>query len=55
MVISSENAVTVSVEGKFPIAVCRQCVGSNSILYQFSRRWVHKIGTGIRGKLEEVS
>ena len=55
MVISSENAVTVSVEGKFPIAVCRQCVGSNSILFQFCRRWVHKRCTGIRGKLKEDS
>ena len=39
MMISCENAGTgkVALEGKFPCAVCRKGVGSNSILCQFSR------------------
>ena len=55
MAISGENAVKVSVEGKFPIAVCRQCVGRNHILCPFCRRWVRKRCTGIRWKLKEDS
>ena len=52
IVIRSENAVQVSVEGQFPIAVCRECVGSNSILCQFC---IRKRCTGSRGKLKEDS
>ena len=36
MVISSENAGKVTVEGKFPCAVCRNSVSSNSISASFA-------------------
>ena len=41
--------------GKFPCDVCRNGVGSNSILCQFCRCWVHKRYSGIGGKLKEDS
>ena len=47
MKINSENAGQVTVEDKFPYAVCRKGVGSNSILSQFCRCWKH------RGKLKK--
>ena len=53
MLISSENAAKVTGEGKFPCAVCKNRVGSNSILCQFCRCWVHKRCRDIRGKLKE--
>ena len=45
MVISSKNNGKVTVEGKFPCAVCRKGIGSKSILsnlIQFCRCWVKK-------------
>ena len=48
--ISSENAGKVTIEGKFPSAVCRKGEGSNSILCQFRKCWVHKRSNGIRSK-----
>ena len=52
MMISGENAGKVTIKGKFLCAVCRKDVGSNSILCQFCRCWVHKRCSGIRGKLK---
>ena len=46
MMIGSENAEKVTIEGKFPCSVYRKVVGSNPILCQFS---------SIRGKLKEDS
>ena len=45
----------VTIEGRFPCAVCRNGVESNSTLCQFCRCWVHKRCSGIRGKLKEDS
>ena len=53
--INSENAGKVTVEGKFPCAVCRKGVGSNSSLCQFCRCWVHKGCGVIRAKLNKKS
>ena len=39
-IISSENIEKVTMEAKFPFAVCRKGVGINSILCQF-----HVLGT----------
>ena len=36
MIVGSENAGKVT-EGKFPCAVSRKCVNSNSTLYQFCK------------------
>ena len=53
MMISSENAEKVTMEGKFLHAACRKDVGRNSILCQFCRCWVHK--RCIKGKQKEDS
>ena len=45
--ISGENGGKITVEGKFPGVVCRKGVGSNSILCQFCRCWVHKRHSGV--------
>ena len=50
MKLSIENAGKVTIEGKFPCAVCRKGIGSNSILSQFCRCRVHKRCSGIRIK-----
>ena len=55
MIISSENAGKVTTQGKFPCAVCRKGLGSNSILSTFCRCWLHKRCSGIRDKLKEDS
>ena len=52
MMTSSKNAWNVSVEDKFPCAVCREGVGSNSIISQICRCWVDKRFSGIKGKLK---
>ena len=52
MMIGSENAGKVTFEKNFPCAVCRKGVGSNFILFQFSRYWVPK---RCSGKLKEDS
>ena len=49
--ISSENGQKVA-ENKFPCAISRKGVGSNSILWPFCRCWVHKRYSGTRGKLK---
>ena len=41
-------------EGRWPSAVCRKGVGSNSILCKSCNFWVHKRCSGIRGRLQEV-
>ena len=46
MMIGSENAGKVTFEKNFPCAVCRKGVGSNFILFQFSRYWVLKRCSG---------
>ena len=46
-IISSENDGKVTIEDKFPHAVCRKEEGSNSILWQFWTCWVHKKCSGI--------
>ena len=53
--ISDKNAGKVSIEEKIPCAVCRNGVGSNSILSQFCRCWVHKISSYIRTTLKDQS
>ena len=50
MIINSENAGKVTVEGKFRCVVCRKGVGSNFIFCQFFRIWVQKRCSGIRFK-----
>ena len=50
MIINSENAGKVTVEGKFRCVVCRKGVGSNFIFCQFFRSWVHKRFSDIRFK-----
>ena len=45
--ISSENAGTVTIEGKFLCAVCRKGVGSNSMLCLFCRYWMYERCSGI--------
>ena len=42
MVVSSENAGKVTIDGEFSCAVCRKTVGSDSIICQFWRCWAHK-------------
>ena len=37
--------------GKFPCAICRSCVGSNSIFCADCNLWVHKKCSGLRGRL----
>ena len=53
IIINGENAGKTTEKGKFPCAVSRKGGGSNSILYQFRRCWVHKGCSIIRGKLKE--
>ena len=55
MMIRSKNAVKVTIDGKFPCAVCRKGVGSNFILCQFCRCWLHKRCSGFKGKLKDDS
>ena len=51
--IRHQNTGKVTLEEKFPCAVCRKCVGINSILCQFCRGWVHSRCSGIKGKMKE--
>ena len=53
--ISSENDGKITEHLRFPWAVCRKGVGSNSILYHFCRSWVHNRYSGIKGKLKDDS
>ena len=53
MIIGSESTGKVIMQAKFPRAASRKRVGSNSILCQLSRCWVHKRWSGIRSKLKE--
>ena len=39
MMFSSKNGGKVTVEDKFPCAVCRKDVGGNSILFHFCMCW----------------
>ena len=55
MMFSIENVGKVSVEDKFPCAVYRKGVSSNSILCRFCRCWLHKRCSAIRSKLKEDS
>lgn len=41
--------------GKWPCAVCKKGVGSNSISCNGCREWVHKRCSGIRGRLQNVA
>ena len=50
MKLNIENSGKVTIEDKFPCAVCRKGIGSNSILSQFCRCRVHKRCSGIRIK-----
>ena len=45
----------VTLEGKFPCAVFRKVLGSNSILCQFCRCWVHKRCSFIKAKQNDNS
>ena len=42
MMTSSENTGMVTTVGKFPCAVCRKSVDSNSIIFRFCRCCVNK-------------
>ena len=55
MINRYEIATKVSIEDKFPCAVCRKRVDSKSILCEFCKCWVHKRCSGIGGKLGEDS
>ena len=55
MMIRSKNAVKVTIDGKFPCAVYRKGLGSNFILCQFCRCWLHKRCSGFKGKLRDDS
>ena len=52
MMISSENSGSLTEKAKFLFVVCREGVGSNSVICQFYSCWVQK-KCGIRGKLKE--
>ena len=49
MIINFENVGKITEKGKFPCAVCRKGVGSNSILCQSSGCWLHNKFSVIRG------
>ena len=51
--VSNEKARKVKKQEKFPCTKCRKGVGSNSILCQFFKCWVHKRCTGVRGRLKQ--
>ena len=48
MMISSEKTGKVTIEVKFPSALCRKGVGNNSTQDQFCSCWLHKRFSGIR-------
>src|SRR6476469_3712038 len=39
--------------GKWSCGICRKSVGRNSIQFQSCKKWIHKICSGIRGRLSE--
>ena len=55
MMISSKNAGKVTIKDKFPCALCRKSIASNSIFSQFCRCRVHKRCSGISDRLKEDS
>ena len=40
--------------GKFPCAVCKKGVGSNSILCVKCEKWTHKRCSGVKGSLVKI-
>ena len=52
---STRNYGKIIEEGKFPSAVCRKGVGSNSILCQFCRWWDRKRCSGIKENWKRIS
>ena len=53
LMINSENAGKVTMEIKLSCVGCRKGLGTNFILCQFCRCWLHKKCSRIRGKLKE--
>ena len=53
MIVSTANIGKVREEIKFPCAISRKGADTNSIIWQFCKYWVHKRGSGIKGKLKE--
>ena len=49
--ISGKNLLSLRDSGKHPCGVCREGVGSNSILCCVCQLWIHKKCSGIKGKL----
>ena len=54
VLISGVGEGSVEKRGRWPCAVCRKGVGSNSILCKSCNCWVHKRCSGIRGRLQVV-
>ena len=52
LMFCSDGTNTLKDSGKFPCAVCRSGVGSNSIYCNFCDHWVHKKCSGIVKKLK---
>ena len=52
IMISADGTNTLKDSGKYPCAVCRQGVGSNSIQCTQCSFWVHKKCSGIKGRLK---
>ena len=53
VMISREGGGTVVVEGRWPCAVCRKGVGSNSVRCSRCAQWVHHRCSGVRGRLRD--
>ena len=53
IMISGRNLGTLKDSGRFPCAVCRSGVGSNSIFCNGCSHWVHKKCSGIIGRLND--
>ena len=45
------QSVQVEASGRYPCGVCKKGVGTNSILCQVCKKWIHKRCSGVKGKL----
>ena len=52
VMVCRRDAGQVEERGKYPCSVCHKGVGSNSILCQQCKKWVHGKCSGVKGKLE---
>ena len=55
LVSSSTPAVRIPPNVKYPCGVCSKGVGSNSIFCVMCRKWVHKVCSGIKGRLSDAT